>query len=569
MKKKLFSILTGVSLFMSTLTSTAFVYATDGLTTDPTIQKDLTSLKELYKDDFLIGNIVSGKEFEGSKFELLMMHHNVVTAENAMKPAYAYSKYPVFDFTAEDALVSQVENANLKLVGHVLVWHQQSEEALYTDKDGNPLDRDAALANLRTHVKTVVEHFGDKVIAWDVVNEAMNDNPSNPSDWRGSLRESGWLKAIGPDYVKEAFLAAKEALGDKDVKLYYNDYNDDNQNKAEAIYQMVKEINEEYAATHNGKRLINGIGMQAHYNLHTKPENVEASLKKFISVTDEISITELDITAGDSHLLSEKQATDQAYLYARLFKLYKEYSDHIVRVTFWGLNDRDSWRAERCPLLFDANLQAKKAYYAILDPDKFIEEYIPDAKVVKEGIALYGTPKIDGVIDDIWANVPELQVNQYQTAWQGASGVAKVLWDNENLYVLITVTDTQLDKSNNNPWEQDSVEIFLDQNNRKTPSFETDDGQYRVNFDNETSFNPASIATGFESKTRIDGTNYIVEAKIPFTAVTPSNDLKIGFDLQVNDGKNGARQSTATWNDTTGTGYADTSVYGVLTLKKP
>ena len=122
-----------------------------------------------------------------------------------------------------------------------------------TADDGEPLSREEALTNLRTHVKTVVEHFGDQVISWDVVNEAMNDNPANPTDWKNALR--GWLQAIGPDFIEEAFLAAKEVIDENgwDIKLYYNDYNDDNQNKSTAIYSMVKELNEKYAADHPGE----------------------------------------------------------------------------------------------------------------------------------------------------------------------------------------------------------------------------------------------------------------------------------------------------------------------------
>ncbi|MRH41919.1 LPXTG cell wall anchor domain-containing protein [Aquibacillus halophilus] len=561
-----------VTIYVESSNNATASYYIDDISFEPTgtgtveVQKDLTPIKDVYQNDFLIGNAVSAKEFEGTRLELLTMHHNVVTAENAMKPGYAYGTYPEFDFTAEDALVTDAHSAGLDMVGHVLVWHQQSEESLHTDANGDPLPREEALANLRNHVKTTVEHFGDRVISWDVVNEAMNDNPPNPSDWKASLRNSGWLKAIGTDYVKESFLAAKEALNGKDVKLYYNDYNDDNQNKAEAIYQMIKEINEEYKAENNGELLIDGMGMQAHYNLNTNPENVEKSLEKFTSVTSEVSVTELDVTAGSDNVLTEAQEVEQAYLYAQLFKLYKEYAGDIARVTFWGLNDATSWRAAQSPLLFDADLQAKEAYYAVIDPEKYIAENEPVEKVIKQGNALYGTPSIDGSVDDIWSDAPELPVNQYQMAWQGASGVTKALWDNENLYVLVNVSDAQLDKSNANAWEQDSIEVFVDQNNEKTSSYQDDDGQYRVNFDNETSFNPPSIADGFVSATKVDGTNYTVEVKIPLDSITPANDTEIGFDVQINDAKDGARQSAATWNDTAGTGYQDTSVFGVLNL---
>ncbi|WP_339316711.1 endo-1,4-beta-xylanase [Paenibacillus sp. FSL R10-2734] len=538
------------------------------------IEKDLAPIKDTYKNDFLIGNAISGGDLDGLRLDLLKMHHNIVTAENAMKPDQAYSSPGVFDFTAQDKLVDKILAEGLKLHGHVLAWHAQTPDWLNTttDVDNNkiPLSREEALNNLRAHIKTVMEHFGDKVISWDVVNEAMNDNPSNPTDWKAALRTAPWKSAIGTDYVEQAFLAAREVLDthpEWNIKLYYNDYNDDNQNKAQAIYSMVKEINDKYALEHPGKLLVDGIGMQAHYNINTNPENVKLSLEKFISLGVEVGITELDIMAGSNSVITEQQAIAQGYLYAELFKIYKDHAKNISRVTFWGLNDGTSWRSENSPLPFDGNLQAKLAYYGVIDPDIFIAEHTPESVNANQSIAKYATPVVDGTVDAVWNDAAPMPINRYQMAWQGANGVAKALWDDENLYIFVQVNDTQLNKSNINEYEQDSVEIFLDQNNAKTSFYQSDDGQYRVNFDNETSFNPTSIAAGFESATHISGTNYTVEVKIPLQGITPDNETKLGFDVQINDAKDGSRQSVAAWNDTTGNGYMDTSVYGVLTLK--
>ncbi len=539
------------------------------------VQTDLAPIRDVYQDYFLIGNIVSARDFDGDRLTLLKHHHNVVTAENAMKPDYAYDADREFDLADENALVDQALAEGLPMHGHVLVWHQQMPTWLSTAEDGSPLAEEEALANLRTHITTVMESYGDKVISWDVVNEAMSDNPPNPTDWKASLRTSPWKSALGDDYVEQSFRIAREVLDAhpewKDIKLYYNDYNDDNQNKAEAIYQMVKEINESYAEEHPGELLIDGIGMQAHYNLNTKPENVKSSLEKFTSLGVEVSVTELDITAGGNNEISEQEAIRQGYLYAQLFKLYKEHADthgNLARVTFWGLDDSTSWRSETPPLLFDSQLQAKPAYYAVIDPDKFLAENEPEEIEAKHATAVFGTPTIDGVIDGVWSKTPALPIDSYQLAWQGASGTAKVLWDAQNLYVLMQVNDAQLDKSSVNAHEQDSVEVFLDENNAKLFSYDEDDGQYRVNFDNETSFNPPSLADGFESATVVSGTNYVVEMKLPFKTITPSNNMQIGFDAQINDAKDGGRQSVATWNDTTGQGYQDPSVFGVLTLSE-
>ncbi|OCT15370.1 1,4-beta-xylanase [Paenibacillus pectinilyticus] len=532
------------------------------------IQKDLIPIKDAYQNDFLIGNAISAEDLDGVRLELLKKHFNVVTAGNAMKPDALQPTKGNFTFDAADALVDKVRAEGMQMHGHVLVWHQQSPAWLNTS-NGTPLGREEALTNLRNHIQGVMGHFGNKVISWDVVNEAMNDNPSNPADWKASLRQTPWYNAIGSDYVEQSFLAAREVLDahpDWDIKLYYNDYNDDNQNKSQAIYNMVKEMNDRYALTHPGKLLIDGVGMQAHYSVNTNPDNVKLSLERFISLGVEISITELDIQAGSNYQLSDKLAEAQGYLYAQLFQIYKAHAAHIKRVTFWGMDDNTSWRAANNPLLFDKNLQAKPAYDGVINPDAFIQAHSTESAQANQSTAHFGTPVIDGTVDAIWSQAPEIAVNRYQMAWQGASGVAKALWDDTNLYVLVQVSDAQLDKTSVNAYEQDSVEIFLDPNNAKTSFYQDDDGQYRINFDNETSFNPASISEGFQSATKVTGTNYTVELKIPLKSITPADNKKLGFDVQINDAKDGARQSVAAWNDTTGNGYMDTSVYGVLTL---
>ena len=539
------------------------------------IQKDLVPIKDAYQNDFLIGDAIAEEDLQGVRLDLLKMHCNIATAGNAMKPLYLQPSKGNFDFSAADGIVNKVLAEGLKMHGHVLVWHSQTGEWMTTTTDASgtaiSLPREEALENMRTHIKTVMEHFGDKVISWDVVNEAMNDNPSNPADWKASLRRSPWYNAIGDDYVEQAFLAAREVLDQhpewKPITLYYNDYNDDNQSKATAIYNMVKELNDRYALTHPGKLLIDGVGMQAHYNMSTNPANVLLSLERFISLGVKVSISELDVQAGNNYQLSDKQAIAQGYLYAQLLKIFRDHASNIERVTFWGFDDGTSWRSSTNPTPFDKNLQAKPAYYGVIDPDKYMAENIPEPPPeVYKSTAGYATPVIDGTVDAVWNGTPAMPISRYQMAYQGANGTAKALWDEKNLYVLVQVSDAQLDKTSANAWEQDSVEAFVDENNGKTSYYENDDGQYRVNFDNETSFNPAAIAEGFESKTSISGTNYTVEMKIPFKTITPANDVKIGFDAQINDGNNGSRQSAATWNDLTGNAYQDTSVYGVLTL---
>ena len=144
------------------------------------------------------------------------------------------------------------------------------------------------------------------------------------------------------------------------------------------------------------------------------------------------------------------------------------------------------------------------------------------------------------------------------------------MWDEKNLYVLATVADPVLSDKSANAWEQDSIEIFVDQNNHKTTSFETDDGQYRVNFKNVQSFGSSTPKTGFKSAASVIPGGYLVEMSIPWTELTPAAGSLVGFDAQVNNADaSGSRTSVATWCDPSGSSYMDTSGFGNLALVKP
>jgi len=522
------------------------------------------ALKEGYKPFFYVGNVVSPGDLGGTRFDTLKKHFNVLTAENAMKPMFIQGKPGVFTFEIADTLVNAVLEAGLKVHGHTLAWHQQSPE--WINREG--IGREEAIENLITHAKTVAKHFKGRVISWDVLNEVIIDGPPTPEDWRASLRQTPWLKAIGPEYIEILFKAAREA--DPDAMLYYNDYNEDYQDKALAIYHMVKELNEKNPDV-LGRPLIDGIGMQGHYLLNTDIKNVKASLERFLSLGVEVSITELDIRAGDNHVLTEEQEIRQGVLYAQLFDLCKKYPGKFVRMTLWGLDDSSSWRSQQNPLLFDGDLQPKKAFFGALDPDAFIAEHgtVSASREALQAEARRGSPGLNAE-DPLWQTAPDIPVNQYLMAWQGAYGKAKVLWDERYIYVNIAVSNAEMNKASSLPQEHDSVEIFIDEGNHKASGMQADDGVFRVNFANEQSSIPDSPAgCGFESAAFVFGKSYTVVAKIPFRTIKPEAGMAIGFDLQVNGASaQGLRQSIAVWNDTSGNAQLNPSGYGVLRLVK-
>jgi endo-1,4-beta-xylanase len=178
-----------------------------------------------------------------------------------------------------------------------------------------------------------------------------------------------------------------------------------------------------------------------------------------------------------------------------------------------------------------------------------------------------GTPIIDGVRDAIWSKATEISTNTWVTGTSGATAKARAMWDDKNLYVMAEVKDNLLNKESKNAHEQDSVEVFLDQNNEKTTSYQADDGQFRVNFNNDQSFGGSTDKTGFKSATKVDGTNYVVEMAIPLSKVKVENGAIAGFDLQVNNADaTGKRVSVAMWCDPTGNSWASTLNYGNIML---
>jgi endo-1,4-beta-xylanase len=180
--------------------------------------------------------------------------------------------------------------------------------------------------------------------------------------------------------------------------------------------------------------------------------------------------------------------------------------------------------------------------------------------------ALEGTPVIDGEEDAVWANANEINTEVWVLGSNGSTAVVKTLWDREYLYLYAVVTDKLLSKTSGNAYEQDSFEVFIDQNNAKTSTYQADDGQYRINYDNEATFNGGASADLLTSATKITSDGYIVELAIKFDHVEPQEGMLIGFDVQVNNDENGngIRDSVVTWNDSTHQGYQNTSGLGVL-----
>ncbi|MBZ4665644.1 MAG: Endo,4-beta-xylanase [Mahella sp.] len=334
---------------------------------DETMTNEIPSLKEVYRDYFYIGAAVSVDAISKSPDkELIAKQFNIITPENAMKFEPIHPQDGVYNFEPADKIVEFARQNGMKVVGHTLIWHNQTPDWVFKDADGNLVNRDVLLKRMEEHIKTVVGHYKGKVYGWDVVNEAIDDSAPY------GLRDSMWKKIIGDDYIEWAFKFAHEA--DPDAELYYNDYNTETPGKREAIYNLVKGLKEK------GIR-IDAVGMQSHINIYyPSVQEIEESIKKFSSLGVKVNISELDM---DLYKWDDKEdrykdgVPDdilklQAGRYGEIFALYRNYKDVIGRVTFWGYYDGGSWLNDfpvkgrtNYPLLFDREFMPKPAFWSV------------------------------------------------------------------------------------------------------------------------------------------------------------------------------------------------------------
>jgi GH35 family endo-1,4-beta-xylanase len=363
----------------------------DSLTPD----LSLTPLKSTYANNFLIGTTTypNGLNLTGKYFDVLKHHFNVVTINSTYPSQLApSSKGGAYQWSTADNSVDIVVKNNIPAHGHILVWHE-STPAWITEGS-----RDEVIKNMKDHITTVLKHFSGKINAWDVVNEAIKQDitaTEAKGDWKKCVRTSvpgtpnPWYEKLGSDYIELAFRTARAA--DPNVKLYYNDYNLEAPNKAEVLRKVILDINSRYKKETGGTRnLIEGVGSQSHiYTFNPNIDNIRKSLDILTSLGIEVAITELDVSPdgykrGEKKdtVMSEKDAINQGIAYARLMSLFKEFPS-IVRVTFWDLDDYNSWLSESNPTLFDRNLNAKQAFYAVSDPDGFLRQHGGSATPVK------------------------------------------------------------------------------------------------------------------------------------------------------------------------------------------
>ncbi len=341
------------------------------------------ALKDAYEKDFLIGCAVNRFQVFGMMPEesaIVACQFNSITPENDLKWEKLYPDANGYNFEAADKFVEFGEKNKMFIVGHTLVWHHQTPMWVFQNADGNDTDRETLLKRMKDHIFTVVGRYKGRIQGWDVVNEAL--------DADGNMRKTKWFEIIGEDYIEKAFEYAHEA--DPDAELYYNDFDMWKPSKYAGVIRLIRDLQAK------GIR-IDGVGMQAHWGFdYPFPEELEAAILVYSQTGAKVLFTEMDISALPNVFkytgadiaksaelqkelnpypdgLPDEMQENLAKRYAEIFAIFHKHADRISRVTFWGVQDGNSWRNNwpirrrtDYPLLFDRDCKPKPAFDAVI-----------------------------------------------------------------------------------------------------------------------------------------------------------------------------------------------------------
>lgn len=200
----------------------------------------------------------------------------------------------VFNYTEGEIVSKKAKEAGQILRCHALVWHSQLglwvRNVTWT--------ADTMRAAIVDHIEKVAGHWKDECYAWDVVNEAFEED--------GTYRKSIFYETLGPEYIDLAFKTAARVT--PKAKLYYNDYNlESPSKKTEAVQKLVKDLRAKGIK-------IDGVGLQAHLIAEDHPtlDQHIAAIKGFADLSVDVALTELDVRltlpATEANLAQQKLA---------------------------------------------------------------------------------------------------------------------------------------------------------------------------------------------------------------------------------------------------------------------
>ena len=288
-----------------------------------------------------------------SDWDMITRHFGWVVAENCMKCEVIHPKEGVYDFTLADQFVDKARAAGLKVLGHCLIWHSQCAPWFHFDEEGKLVSPEVLKKRMKEHITTVMAHFKGRVDAWDVVNEAFEDD--------GTPRKSLFWQILGSDYIPLAFQYAHEA--DPTAELYYNDYSMNKASKVDGVTGFFRPLIDKGLP-------ITAIGMQGHLILEDAADYVsqyDYAIRSIAALGVPTFFSELDLSVlpnpygfsganvsdrftytPDKDPYIEKlpaEVEKKANLFwTDFFNMLISHKDNIIRIGFWNLNDKCSWR---------------------------------------------------------------------------------------------------------------------------------------------------------------------------------------------------------------------------------
>ena len=181
---------------------------------------------------------------------------------------------------------------------------------------------------MENHITNLVEHWAPYFYAWDVVNEAFNDD--------GTYRQDIFYNTIGPAYIPIAFKAAQNAIQktNPNIKLYYNDYNIEYPGvKATAAQNLVKSLKSQNIR-------IDGVGLQSHFIVGETPSSAsqQTNMEAFTALGVDVAQTELDIRFSTLPYNTTGQI-QQAKDYEGTVAACRQVS-RCVGITLWDYTDK-------------------------------------------------------------------------------------------------------------------------------------------------------------------------------------------------------------------------------------